>query len=146
MYVSNSFANSGGSGKHPAIHRDVNSKTLSDSDIATPEVMPVDKRNNVWVFIQRSWKHRQGLGGVAMSESDSVLVIDVPVYCRTFPGPPLFAKEFETYTWPFVSNATLSGPASPGSVNTVFAAPQSGPYSVTIFGIAPWSGTHRFPD
>src|SRR5580698_1747111 len=82
-----------------------------------------------------------------MSGSDSVLVIEVPVYCRMFPAAPLFAKAFETYTWPSVSNATLSGPTSPGSDNTVFAAPQSGPYSVIVLGgPAPMSGTHRFPD
>jgi len=49
VYVSNSFANSGGPGNILQYNRDVNDQTLSDPDIATPQGLAVDHRNNVWV-------------------------------------------------------------------------------------------------
>ena len=60
----------------------------------------------------------------------------VPVYCKMFPGPPLFATASETYTWPFRIERHVIG-RIPGVSNTVFAAPQFGPYSVTFWGRHP---------
>jgi sugar lactone lactonase YvrE len=49
VYVSNSFANSGGPGNILQYTGTSITKTLSDPDIATPQGLAVDKRNNVWV-------------------------------------------------------------------------------------------------
>ncbi|MGC2634008.1 MAG: hypothetical protein WA215_07335 [Candidatus Cybelea sp.] len=49
VYVSNSFANSGGPGNIVQYTGTSISKTLSDPDIATPQGLAVDKRNDVWV-------------------------------------------------------------------------------------------------
>jgi hypothetical protein len=48
-YVSNSFANSGGPGNILQYTGTSITKTLSDPDIATPQGLAVDNRNNVWV-------------------------------------------------------------------------------------------------
>ena len=49
VYVSNSFANSGGPGNILQYTGTSITKTLSDPDIATPQGLAVDHRNNVWV-------------------------------------------------------------------------------------------------
>lgn len=49
VYVSNSFANSGGPGNILQYTGTAMTKTLSDPDIATPQGLAVDHRNNVWV-------------------------------------------------------------------------------------------------
>jgi hypothetical protein len=49
VYVSNSFANSGGPGNILQYTGTSITKTLSDPDIATPQGLTVDKHNNVWV-------------------------------------------------------------------------------------------------
>ncbi|MGB8965942.1 MAG: hypothetical protein WCB99_09915 [Candidatus Cybelea sp.] len=49
VYVSNSFANSGGPGNILQYTGSSITKTLSDPDIATPQGLAVDNRNDVWV-------------------------------------------------------------------------------------------------
>jgi sugar lactone lactonase YvrE len=49
VYVSNSFANSGGPGNILQYTGTSITETLSDPDIATPQGLAVDHRNNVWV-------------------------------------------------------------------------------------------------
>jgi sugar lactone lactonase YvrE len=49
VYVSNSFANSGGPGNILQYTGTSITKTLSDADIATPQGLAVDHHNNVWV-------------------------------------------------------------------------------------------------
>jgi sugar lactone lactonase YvrE len=49
VYVSNSFANSGGPGNILQYTGTSITKTLSDPDIATPQGLAVDNRNDVWV-------------------------------------------------------------------------------------------------
>jgi sugar lactone lactonase YvrE len=49
VYVSNAFANSGAAGNILQYTGTSITKTLSDPDIATPQGLAVDHRNNVWV-------------------------------------------------------------------------------------------------
>jgi hypothetical protein len=49
VYVSNSFSNSGAPGNILQYTGTSITKTLSDPDIATPQGLAVDNRNNVWV-------------------------------------------------------------------------------------------------
>jgi sugar lactone lactonase YvrE len=49
VYVSNSFANSGGPGNILQYTGTKITKTLTDPDIATPQGLAIDKSNNVWV-------------------------------------------------------------------------------------------------